>query len=127
MKTAEQVVFGLLGLSLTLFLFVVGGYAVHRITYVPPLYATPLEGEGKRDLQKIMEASDLESLRQTCAFWVEFEDGRRTLTKRLLDRFGDFLRDAVIAMGFVWFMITLGLSHVYLTMRRANRTSASAP
>jgi hypothetical protein len=123
---ARQVIFGLLGMSLMLLLFVVGGYAVHR-SATPGLRALPAESERTGDLKMVQEASDLASLRRICASWVKDERDLRAAMTAALDQLEIVFAKAVVAMSLIWLIFAIGLSYAYLAIVRVSRDRETPP
>ena len=123
---ARQVTFGLLGTSLMLLLFVVGGYAVHRIS-TPGVGGLPAESERREDLKTVQEASDLASLQRVCASWVKEESDLRDAMKAALNRLEFLFSKVIVAMSLIWLIFVIGLSYTYLAIVRASRERETPP
>ena len=126
MKNIQQTTFGLLALSVLALLVVAGGYAFHRATYHPSLYAPPPEIRGHSSVKTVREATNLEGLRKVCELWAETEDRSRAMLSMQIQAFEKMMKGLAIGLGVFGGIFSIGLAYIYAGLRRLERSSPNA-
>jgi hypothetical protein len=126
MKQTQQIVFGLLALSVLAILLVAGGYAFHRLTYHPPLFTPSAEMKNHSNVKMVREATNLEGLKRVCELWAETEDQSRLVLNMQIQTFDRVLKSTAIGLGLFGVIFTVGLACVYMQLRRLQRVTPNA-
>lgn len=126
MKQIQQIVFGLLALSVLALLIVVGGYAFHRATYHPSLYTPPPEIRGHSGVKMVREATNLEGLRKVCELWAETEDRSRAMLNMQVQTFEQMMKGLAIGLAIFGGIFAIGLAYIYAGLRRLQRPTPNA-